>query len=344
MLRKENFQHHIHIFRGIAILLIVCAHTLPSLDWTDSPLTFRILDAIANESSIFFFFIAGYLFQHLSGRFKFSSYLKQKLKTVIVPYLLLSIPAIFIFTQIVHREGVWDWFYTKPLWEQIGLFLITGKHLAPLWFVPTITLFYLVAPLFIAIDRKAPKFYWLIVPLWFLSTYLGRDGPLGPIDKAIYLLPVYMLGMVFSHYQKQSEDLVTRYWMHLLLLAMLGMAGHVLEWPVPPHYLMLMKLPMSLLITVALLRWQVVFGSRLNYIAHISFGIFFIHAYFISFIKVGTVYLMHRRLYGGKDISELPGNIPVFLAYATVVLILSVGVIKFAQKILGKHSRMLVGA
>lgn len=344
MLRKESFQHHIHVFRGVAIMLIVCAHTLPSLDWSESPLAFRFLDAIANESSIFFFFIAGYLFQHLSARFKFSSYMKQKFKTVIVPYLILSVPALIIFTQLVHREGMWPWFYDLPTWKQVALFLLTGKHLAPLWFVPTITLFYFVAPLFIAMDRRAPKLYWLILPLWALSIAIGRDGPLGPIDKAIYLLPAYLMGMAFSHYQEAAQRLTAKYWPLLLAVTLFGMAAHTLGWKEPPSYLMLMKLPMTLLLTVALLRWHHVFGTKLDYVAHVSFGIFFVHAYFISAIKVLTVYLLHRSVYTGSGGAELPGSLPIFFVYATVVLFCSLGIIKAAQKVFGSRSRMIVGA
>ena len=342
--RKDSFQHHIHVFRGVAITLIVCAHTLPSLNWSQHPLLGRFLDALANESSIFFFFIAGYLFQHLSGRFNYSSYLKQKLKTVILPYLILSVPALVVFTQLVHREGMWSWFYSLPVWQQVSLFLLTGRHLAPLWFVPTITLFYLAAPLLIAIDRRAPKLYWIILPLWALSIYIGRDGPLGPIEKAIYLLPVYLLGMAFSHWREQAEALSERFWLPLTVVTAIGLAGHTLDGPVPPHYLMLMKLPMALLLTVALKRWGGVFGKRLDYVAHVSFGIFFIHAYFISAIKVVTVYLLHGRLYAGEGAAELPGNLPVFFGYAGAVLICSVLMIKLAQRILGTRSRMLVGA
>jgi probable poly-beta-1,6-N-acetyl-D-glucosamine export protein len=344
MAHKDNFQHHIHIFRGLAIMLIVGAHAMSAMDWSDSPLTMRIVDAICNQSSIFFFFIAGYLFQHLSGRFRYDNYLRQKLKTVIVPYLLLSIPALIIFTQVVHRDDMWPWFYTLPVWEQVGLFLITGKHLAPLWFVPTITLFYLAAPLLIAIDRKAPRLYWAVLPLWLLAIYIGRDGPHGPLDKAIYLLPVYMLGMVFSHHQKRAEALVLKIWLPLLAITLVGMLGHVSSWPVPPHYLMIMKAPMGLLLTVALLRWHGIFGSRLDYIAHVSFGIFFIHAYFISALKLATTYLLTGQLYAGHGGALLPGNVPVFLAYVFVVLMMSLGTIRLVQIYAGKNSRMLVGA
>ena len=343
-MKNSEFQHHIHAFRGVAIILIVCAHTVPSLDWSRAPTTGKVIDAIANESSIFFFFIAGYLFQHLSKHFSYKNYLLQKLKTVILPYLILSIPALYIFTAVVPREGMWSWFYTIPIWEQIALFLLTGKHLAPLWFVPTISLFYLAAPLLIWIDRRASFLYWLIIPLLAFSIYIGRDGPYGPIDKAIYLFPVYMMGMVFSHYQLVSEKLASRYWVPLFIASSIGFCGHVMNWAEPPYYLMLMKAPMALLITIALLKWHHLIENRLNYIAHVSFGIFFIHAYFISVIKVATVYFAYGKIYRGEGSSDLPGTIPVFICYALVVLLVSVATIFLAQKILGRNSRMVIGA
>lgn len=341
---RAGFQHHIHVFRAIAIMLIVAAHTLPSLDWSASPRLGRMIDGVANESSIFFFFIAGYLFQYLSGSFSYGSYLKQKFKTVILPYLLLSIPAIYIFTQLTRRTGMWSWFYALPEWQQVGLFFLTGKHLAPLWFVPTISLFYLAAPIFLWIDRRVPRLYWLVVPLWALSVYIGRDGPHGPIDKAIYLLPVYMMGMAFSRYREQAQLYVARYLFPLLLVVLTGYAGYALEWSQPPHYLMLMKMPAALLLVHVLLKTHHWFGTRLDYIAHISFGIFFIHAYFISFIKVVTVYLMSGRIYAGESGSDLPASIPLFLLYASAVLAFAVLFIWIAQKVLGTRSRMVIGA
>lgn len=341
---RAGFQHHIHVFRAIAIMLIVAAHTLPSLDWSANPLLGRMIDGIANESSIFFFFIAGYLFQYLSGSFSYGSYLKQKFKTVILPYILLSIPAIYIFTQLTRRTGMWSWFYALPEWQQVGLFFLTGKHLAPLWFVPTITLFYIAAPVFLWIDRRVPRLYWLVVPLWALSVYLGRDGPLGPIDKALYLLPVYLLGMAFSHFREEAQRHVARYMVPLLVLVLTGYAGYALDWSQPPHYLMLMKMPAALLLVHLLLKTHHVFGTRLDYIAHISFGIFFIHAYFISLIKVLTVYFTSGRLYAGESGSDLPASIPLFLLYASAVLAFSVVVIWIAQKLLGTRSRMVIGA
>lgn len=344
MTQDKKFQQHLHVFRGVAIIFIVCAHTIPSFNWTSQPLIGRFLDSIFNQSSIFFFFIAGYLFQHLSSKFSFKNYLKQKLKTVILPYLILSIPALFVFTQLVHREGVWSWFYTLPQWQQVALFLLTGKHLAPLWFVPTIALFYLIAPILLTIDRRAPKLYWLIIPLWGLSIYLGRDGTWGPIDKAIYLLPVYLAGMAFSHFYTAAESLSYRAWAPLAIATIIGIFGYTFELPEPPSYLMVMKLPMAFLLTVLLHRWHHLIGNKLDYIAHISFGIFFIHAYFISAIKVATVYFFHRRIYTGDAASDFSGSIFYFFIYAAAVLLLSILSIRVAQRLLGKNSRMVIGA
>ncbi len=344
MSKQDQYQHHLHVLRGVAITLICCAHTLPSLDWSNHPALGRWIDALANESSVIFFFIAGYLFQHLSGRFSFPKYLKQKLKTVILPYLLLSIPAIFVFTVLVQRIGMWGWFYDLPRWQQAALFLLTGKHLAPLWFVPTIAMFYLLAPVFLWIDRSRPRLYWAILPLMLLSTYIGRDGPYGPIDKAIYLLPVYMLGMAFSRYRNEAMALVRRWAWALTVVAVLTMAGYVLDWPTPPHWLLPAKAALSLLLTMLLYRWHMVFRGKLDYLAEVSFGVFFIHAYFISAIKVVTTYLVDGRIYNGEGVGVIPGNVFTFTLYVGAVILLSLATIWLAKRVLGARSRMFNGA
>jgi len=342
--KDDKFQQHIHVFRGVAIILIVCAHTVPSLDWSANPVLGKVIDAIANQSSMFFFFIAGYLFQYLSTRFSFGRYMIQKLKTVILPYLILSVPALIVFTFLTRRIGLWSWFYDLPIWGQVGLFMLTGKHLAPLWFVPTITLFYLAAPLFLFIDRRFRLGYWMIVPLLVLSGYLGRGGQFGPLNFALYLLPIYMMGMAFCRYRVPAMQLVSRFWPLLLLMAGLGMAGILLEWESPPYWHVPLKVAMTLLITWMLWRHHQIFGTRLNYIAEVSFGIFFIHAYFISLIKSVMYLMITGHIYTGEGAEVIPGNAVSFVAYAGSVLGISVATIWLAQKVFKDRSRMVIGA
>ena len=52
--QKNDYQQHIHVFRGVAIIFIVCAHTIPSLDWSENPVLGRVIDGFVNQSSFLF--------------------------------------------------------------------------------------------------------------------------------------------------------------------------------------------------------------------------------------------------------------------------------------------------
>ena len=65
------FLNHIHNYRAVAILGVVATHALQNFHWPSESLVFSGLNFIFNETSIWFVFIAGFLFQHLSGKFKF---------------------------------------------------------------------------------------------------------------------------------------------------------------------------------------------------------------------------------------------------------------------------------
>ena len=339
----REFQQHIHVFRGIAICLIVGAHSIPSFDWTERPLVGRLIDVFCNQSSVLFFFIAGYLFQYLSRNFSFQRYLKQKLKTVILPYLLVSIPAIVISVFFIPQEGMWPWFYDLPAWQQIGLFYLTGKHLEPLWFVPTITLFYFAAPLLLKIDRM-PRLYWVILPLLLLSIALGRGGPLGPINKAIYLLPAYLFGMCFSHFRVEAEAIAGR---HLLSLsvAALGAYAWLVAFPTEAFDLqILMKILMVPIFVVLLRRYSDRLNGQLDYVAHVSFGIFFVHAYFISAFRLVLTQWQGNQWAGEATTALFPPSVLGYLVHIALVLAASIASIWTVQKLFPDHSRQLIGA
>jgi len=77
--------HYINIFRATAIFFIVTVHALHVFSWPDGILTKQFLDVLLNNGSIFFMFISGYLFQHLSVNFKTPKYYLSKLKNVVLP-------------------------------------------------------------------------------------------------------------------------------------------------------------------------------------------------------------------------------------------------------------------
>src|SRR5699024_6316159 len=117
--------------------------------------------------------------------------------TVLLPYLLISIPAIAMAVFVQHRADVWPWVYQLPVWQQIGFFVLTGKHLAPLWFIPMLALFIIGSPLLVAIDRH--NLYPVLLPVTLaFAVLLGRDSVSGMANvfgKALFMLPAYLAGM-----------------------------------------------------------------------------------------------------------------------------------------------------
>lgn len=338
---SATFLRSIHVFRAVAIVLIVGAHVLPVVEWPDT-LTRRLVAGFTNESSTYFMFISGFLFHHLSGRFAYRAYFGTKFRNVVLPYILLSLPAIVMFVFVSQRPGLWPGFYDMPKWEQVLAFIVTGKHLAPMWFIPMMVLFYLSAPLFVWIDRRQPVLYLAIIPLLVYATTTGRGGHYGPLNMYVYFLPVYLLGMWVS----RNFTLVmawSRKWIWPLGIAVLAFyvmyvlkvqAGFTLQTVLKP-----LSIPLAL---VAFDYWVERVPARIDYLADISFGIYFVHAYFIAASKLVISTLADVPTSATEVL--LPGGLPMFLLVMCVVMLFSAVSIRIVQGVFGRRSRMLVGA
>jgi len=330
------FLGYIHSFRALAILFIVAGHSIDFFAWPEeSAATERLLRILISNGSVLFVFIAGYLFQHLAAKYQTKKYFAAKLKNVILPYFLVSIPAITIFIFFITRETVWQGFYDNPQWLQAFYFYITGFHLAPLWFVPMITLFYLVAPLLVFAD-KHKHFYWILPATIILSCFVSRGLP---HQSFIHFFSVYLLGMFCSHYKDKVNDILSKPPL-LSLLALLIVTLVAIE-----YYFMqgtmtyvnyLQKITMSVFFLGLLIR----LGEKIDYkiihtIANASFGVFFIHSYVLTGSK-----MLILKLFGEKT----AGNLLLYPLITLAVLMSCVGIIVIMQKTLGRKSRYLVGS
>ncbi len=330
------FLSHIHNFRAIAIIGIVAAHTLHAFEWSSHPYLFRLFDTLFNQSSVLFFFIAGFMFQYLSSRFEKYDYWKKKLKNVITPYLLLSIPAIFYYTVYAQQDNTWSGFYDLPVAEQVFFFLITGKQLAPFWFVPTIAMFYLAAPLLVRLQHHQYLF-WLLPIFMVISMYLGRGGHLGPINKAIYLFPVYVYGIFVCLNHDHVVELCKKFRVPITLLVLALIAINTITPYYDQYIQFLLKITLCGFGLYLLDSVDNLIGTRLNYLGHISFGIFFIHAYVLPVLKISYLWMS-----GAESLPE--GNIISYFILTSLVLLGCTAIIWLLQKILGKNSRMILGA
>jgi len=337
------YLQHLHNFRGVAICGIVGAHALHNFTWDEHSLWFRVLDTAFNQSSVWFFFIAGFLFQYLSPKYATRKYYIGKIKNVILPYIIMSIPALYVFTIVMQQDSMPVWFYDQPTALQIVEFLVTGKHLAPFWFVPTITLIYILAPLLIWLDRKIWP-YLALPALMALSAWLGRsgllvhtplDGMYSPLSKAVYLFSVYYFGMFLGRYHNKLLEVMPRLWVPLAITAGIAFVANVVTFHEQVHWMYVFKMSTCPLLVYALHVWDRYIPKSFDTLGSISFGLFFIHGYVLAAHKI-----IWQAAFGTPT---LPNSIVLYVVFTALVLGLCTATLVVAQKTLGRRSRMLVG-
>lgn len=174
-------------------------------------------------------------------------------------------------------------FEDKNVIEQIFIFLITGKHLAPFWFVPTISIIYLFAPLLIRADRAMWPYYASPV-LLVMSAFLGRDGILNithlggyfsPVSKVIYLFPVYFYGMFCSRFRELVLQMVIVWRWPLILLAGAAFITGILAPNSIMQYIFLFKIITAIPMVYYLDIYFTKFLDKISYVGTASFGISF---------------------------------------------------------------------
>ncbi len=327
---------YIHYFRALAIFFIIAGHSIDIFTWENSENIEKTLRIYISNGSVLFVFVAGYLFQHLSNKYDIKKYYVSKIKNVLIPYFLISIPAIFVFVIVMERETVWLGFYDNPAWLQVVLFYLTGKHLAPLWFIPMIAIFYLIAPLLIRAD-KGNALYYSIPFFVVLSCIVDRGG--FPTINFIHFFSVYLLGMACSKYKTKLNSIFDKaYFLYITatIVIVLGLIELFLINDSITYINYLQKITMSLFFLGLLVRYDSNLKSRLvSTIANVSFGIFFIHSYVITGSK-----LSYKAAFG-----ELPqGNLLIYSLAIIATLLVCAAIIVVVKKIAGRNSRYLVGS
>lgn len=330
--RRERLQY-IQAARVIAIFLVVLSHTrflFPPDDPVWSPEMLLVLRSI----NLIFIFISGFLFQYLSASFHYYSYLKSKARNVLLPYLICSTPALFMFLS--GMKNVSDTgapaFVDSSI--EITLFLLlTGNHLTPYWFIPVMVIFYLLSPMFLAVDRR-PRLYLVLPLLFVISFVLSRSpGDMSPIHNATFYLPVYLSGMCLAHFQDKAMPLLARWYpllataIFLPLLVDLGNVGS-------EGMYLISKLLFCLAIFGSLYRFIKDLPPSVGRLGDMSFGVFFVHQYVIAALEKAQHRLPQVR----------PAGVVAFLVAALAVTAVSLAIVRLVQLVAKHHSRQLVGA
>jgi peptidoglycan/LPS O-acetylase OafA/YrhL len=353
----RQFLPYIHYLRGIAILYVIIVHArgFPS-HWESSPEVYWILNTFFDPSegngTTLFLFIGGFLFQHLTTQhFVFSKYLKRKFQVLILPYLIISFPLIILRLNTNFQSlSLPDDFHSRSLFYQVGHFLLTGSHLPPFWFISTIILFYFSAPLLHALDNR--KFYTYIFPFILaasLFTYRPEHNA-NPLLSYLHFIPVYITGMWASFYKNRILSHKPTLLYVLLTIYMILCIGEIAGWITLSRTLSFEDVlnQKILVFNVYLLKalilcflWMAIFYRlqdkrlpTLELLGSYSFGLFFVHYFFIS-ISRNVVEFLNL---------EFDFSILTFLIYFLIVLIASMLTVYSVKKITGRYSRYLIGS
>jgi peptidoglycan/LPS O-acetylase OafA/YrhL len=333
---KKEFLRYIHTFRGLAIIFVVAGHLL--LSWApNSPLHY-FFEVFWENGTVLFIFIAGYLFQHLSRKFEYKSYLQKKVQNVIVPYLIVSLP-IIVYRLYAHDYpgyilGPHPDFAEWSVLKKLAFFIFCGGHMQQLWFVPMITLFYLAAPVLIYIDRH-PSWYYLLLVTIPASLLIKRE-PFNDIPRMFgHFFSVYLFGMLMSRYKDRYMEIAKKQW---ILLTLLTIAAFVLNMVYYDQFNNALNYTHKMLFCCFFIywlwkvdRWVPAF---MGVLADLSFGIFFIHYYVILVVKAIYQRVFHH---------EIPGNALYWTLDLILVIAGSVAIIKTIQKLTPKYSRSIIG-
>ena len=318
--------NYIHVFRALAIFIIVAGHCVAGT----GPVSRPLLQSIVQDGTVLFVFISGFLFQYLSDGFAYKPYLKKKFFNIICPYLFTSIPGI-AFLLLVPRLDPFDG-VNKVL--QIPMFLTTGWfHNLPTWYIPMTCVFFICAQLLVNlrqrnfIGSKKPLLFCVLPLLLIFSacfprlpfgvfvlpsfsawqTYVGTLKML--LFESALFFPVYILGMFLAAYRDKIFLLYKyRGWLWVGLLLSTIISFQCLYEHVFAGRLLISKLFLTLLSLGYLEHYdaKLLGVPKLNHglgvVADYSFAIFFIHNYLIKVYSAVSRHLFHIKLSVETDV------------------------------------------
>ncbi len=323
-------------FRAVAIILIVAGHSYrPGGVHLGNHVDFAISDLVKGATA-FFVFISGFVFDHVFGsRYRYWTFLRDRLWKLLVPYCLLTLLAGVMFS---------NWAAKGVSIDDIFRAFILGDTFQAYWYIPFILLMFALAPLHRLFMRLSWTQQIAVIVLGFIVGGLvqrpvGNDNAL---QSVVFYLPLYLSGLFLSRHRTALLPRLKRGW-PVLVLAAVAIAGfqaatgqsdnlHKPLFTLDKFELMgLQKLALSFgLIGVFATfssppRWTV------RIIADTSFAIFFLHPFALVLLRDSTIF----------QLTQLPW---IDLAIATAAIVTLCAAIALALRtLLRSGSKYLIG-
>lgn len=293
------------------------------------------------DATAWFVFISGYLFYYLEiNKFFYFSYLKRKWKFVITPYLTLSIPAIAAGLYL-GRHIMYD--LSVPAYILWAL-TTGGTMVGPMWFIPMITIFFLLTPLFRLIARSnwivAVAAIGLIFSLFSFRPYFNTNA----IFSFAHFVGFYLLGIAMAKHEDKLKNL-SHPWVACIVGISLAIfflfaylypgidkdQAHFYGTIGSLNHILVGKFSLLVAIFFLFERFVNYQQDGLAFLAKISFGLFFIHGF--------------MSLFFGRWFSQLSYANPYIKSLTEVgfVIVGSIVIVVLVKRATGNWSRYVIG-
>jgi len=347
MSEKPGFKRHIHYFRAVAILFVVISHVfLPP--WIHTGFrhpVFSLGFLFFTNATVLFVLISGFLFQYINDNpgFRYGALMRKKFLFIYVPMLVMSLPALLL--GLFATPGV-------SLKKVMGaaLALPAGLLVGPYWYIPFIMLVFAASPLIRKFIRLRGASVITVVTIAVCFFLFPRTFSLWP-SVVPYFVPLFVLGATMSYHYEHIQGRIARAVWLWGLFALAYMAASIVVPYAPPRYVA-KHLNVSILagvqsvcsgffkVFLALFFWGLLikcehWKSRfLDLFATYSFGIYFVHSYFLM---VGLV--SYSTLWPPAG----PLSISVTFAYCFIVPLVSLGIAMLVKLAIPRYSRYVAG-
>jgi hypothetical protein len=349
------YLNFINYFRAIAIMIIVAGHcfTLSDFSFT-SNFGNIILNLIVGGTS-FFVFISGFLFHHVFYKnFNYSKFMKNKIKFVLSPYLLIYSPLVIFYVFIGNHIN--DYFV--PTGDSpIDLYIIpiikyylTGYGTVAYWYIPFVMIIFLISPLFIPFIRLGLRSQLLIIfPLLLIAMLIHRPveySAYGAIHSVFYFIPIYLIGIISSQNKTLIYSILKGKAGYLFISGIILSAISLFFGKVAnPHksafsyegfdLMIIQKIALCFAFMTWLGRYENNKNKFMNLISENSFGIFFIHPILLILVE---------KIKRTMDFKFPINNFLIYIVFSTLIFSLSLLITILIKRAFPTKSRYIIGS
>ncbi|MGY5353868.1 acyltransferase family protein [Wenyingzhuangia sp. IMCC45467] len=349
------YLQSLNYFRAIAIIFVISSHVFYLVEYNPSSVFELFIYNTIVGSSTPFVFISGFLFHHVfCEKYKFKQFLGNKIKYVLLPYLLMSIAAILFILYKIYIDTL-DVSINDNLSyiKTILFYYVTGSHIVAYWYVPFVMLLFLTSPLHVLFINKLKTKQQIIITLIFLfiSVLVHRPNT-GYIFKAIqavfYYTPVYLIGIICSmnkeylyrKFKKKELLLFCGFLIFVFFQIYFNSNGNSFKSPFKFEgfdLMILQKILLSIFLFVILHKLESIKIPFLNIVAKYSFGMFFIHGYVMYAYGIVLNKFISPSFMNNYSFC-------IYLGSSIIIIFISLLLVMLIKKVFNNKSRYLIGS